>query len=94
MSEGAYEFIVSAPAARTIGKTLPEAVAAAVIEFISMASMTESDPVVDGEACDHHRDRGATADGADPRGGVSHPDQRRDVVAERERGIAAFRSNG
>jgi len=34
MSEGPYELIVSRPAARAIGETLPEAVSAAAVEFI------------------------------------------------------------
>lgn len=37
MSEGLYELIVSRPAARAIGETLPEAVSAAVVEFITGA---------------------------------------------------------
>jgi mRNA-degrading endonuclease RelE of RelBE toxin-antitoxin system len=37
MSEGPYELIVSRPAARAIGETLPEAVSAAVVEFITGA---------------------------------------------------------
>jgi len=37
MSEGPYELIVSGPAARAIGETLPEAVSAAAVEFITGA---------------------------------------------------------
>ena len=37
MSEGPYEIIVSGPAARAIGETLPEAVRAAAVEFITGA---------------------------------------------------------
>ncbi len=37
MSEGPYELIVSRPAARAIGETLPEAVSAAAVEFITGA---------------------------------------------------------
>jgi mRNA-degrading endonuclease RelE of RelBE toxin-antitoxin system len=37
MSEGSYELIVSRPAARAIGEGLPEAVSAAVVEFITGA---------------------------------------------------------
>ena len=37
MSEGSYELVVSGPAARAIGETLPEAVSAAVVEFITGA---------------------------------------------------------
>ena len=39
MSEGPYELIVSGPAARAIGATLPEAVSAAAVEFIVNASI-------------------------------------------------------
>ncbi|MGH8924615.1 MAG: type II toxin-antitoxin system RelE family toxin [Acidimicrobiia bacterium] len=35
MSEAASELVVTAPAARAIGERLPEAVAAAVIDFIT-----------------------------------------------------------
>lgn len=37
MSDGSYELVVSRPAARAIGETLPEAVSAAVVEFITTA---------------------------------------------------------
>lgn len=37
MSEGRYELVVTAPAARAIRETLPEAVAFAVIDFITGA---------------------------------------------------------
>lgn len=37
MSDGSYELVVSRPAARAIGETLPEAVSAAVVEFITRA---------------------------------------------------------
>ena len=37
MSDGAYELVVAGPAARAIGETLPEAVSAAVVEFITTA---------------------------------------------------------
>jgi len=37
VSEGSYELVVSGPAARAIGETLPEAVSAAVVEFITGA---------------------------------------------------------
>jgi mRNA-degrading endonuclease RelE of RelBE toxin-antitoxin system len=35
MTEGDYELVVAGPAARAIAETLPEAVSAAVIEFIT-----------------------------------------------------------
>ena len=37
MSESAYELLVAGPAARAIAEDLPEAVAAAVIEFVTGA---------------------------------------------------------
>ncbi len=37
MSDGSYELVVSRPAARAIGETLPEAVSTAVVEFITTA---------------------------------------------------------
>lgn len=37
MSDGSYELVVSGPAARVIGETPPEAVGAAVVEFITTA---------------------------------------------------------
>ena len=37
MSESSYELVVSRPAARSIGEILPEAVSAAVVEFITGA---------------------------------------------------------
>lgn len=35
MTEGSYDLVVARPAARTIAESLPEAVAAAVIDFIT-----------------------------------------------------------
>ncbi len=35
MSEGSYDLVVARPGARTIAESLPEAVAAAVIDFIT-----------------------------------------------------------
>lgn len=37
MSEGSYELIVSRPAARAIGETMPEPVSTAVVEFVTTA---------------------------------------------------------
>ena len=37
MSDRAYDLVVAGPAARAIGETLPEAVSAAVVEFITTA---------------------------------------------------------
>ncbi len=37
MSDGTYDLVVAGPAARGIGETLPEAVSAAVVEFITTA---------------------------------------------------------
>jgi len=37
MSDRSYDLVVASPAARAIGETLPEAVSAAVVEFITTA---------------------------------------------------------
>jgi len=37
MSDGAYDLVVAGPAARPISETLPEAVSAVVVEFITTA---------------------------------------------------------
>ncbi len=37
MTESPYELVISGPAARAISETLPEAVSAAVIEFVTTA---------------------------------------------------------
>lgn len=37
MSDSSYELVVSGPAARAIGETLPESVSAAVVKFITTA---------------------------------------------------------